>query len=404
MNSNSLAASRPRTLPRAAGLVISMLEALRGGSITLRLPDGEHRQLGEGPHQASMQVQDWQVFERIIAFGSIGFAEDYMAGAWETDHLPALLTLLAKNREQLAAAIHGKGLRIALHWLWHRLRANTRRGARRNIAAHYDLGNDFYRLWLDESMSYSSALWREPGQSLQIAQLEKYRHALRSVGAQPGQHILEIGCGWGGLAEVAVQEFGCRVAGLTLSVEQLEWARARAERGGYAGEVEYVLRDYRDERGSYDHIVSIEMIEAVGEAYWPSYFAQLAARLRPGGRIAVQAITIADELFDHYRRDVDFIQRYVFPGGMLPSPQMFHAQSARAGLTVLADHDFGLDYARTLGEWLARFNARLDAVRALGFDERFVRLWQFYLAYCEAGFRARSTDVHQYVLAHAGQS
>jgi cyclopropane-fatty-acyl-phospholipid synthase len=400
----SLRAVSSPALPRAAQLVLAMLRGIQGGSLALHLPDGSQHIVGNGPLHATLTAQDWQVFERIVSHGSIGFGEAFMAGHWQTDHLPALLTLLAKNRAALTKAIHGNFFRLIAHRLWHSLRANTRKGSRKNIEAHYDLGNDFYALWLDETMSYSSARYAAPDMDFVAAQVEKYRQVLRSLAVQPGQHILEIGCGWGGFAEIATQEFGCRVTGLTLSHEQLAWAQARAERKGFAGQAEFVLRDYRDARGRYDHIVSIEMIEAVGESYWPSYFAQLNALLKPGGRAVVQAITIDDSLFAHYRRDVDFIQRYIFPGGMLPSPKGFHQQAQRAGLAVCEELAFGLDYARTLGEWLQRFNAQLDAVRAQGFDERFVRMWQFYLAYCEAGFRAGSTDVYQFVLSHEARS
>lgn len=404
MTTQNYATAQSRDLPSSAALVLRMLDKLEGGSVCVRFPDSEHRIVGSGPLLATLHVQDWGVFQRIISHGSIGFAEDFMAGLWSTDHLPALLTLLASNRAALERAIHGSKLSLAMHWVWHRLRPNTRRGSKKNIEAHYDLGNAFYREWLDESMSYSSALYTRPEQSFEEAQLEKYRHALRTLEAKPGQHILEVGCGWGGFAEVAALEFGCQVTGLTLSHEQLAWARERAERNGFADKAQFVLRDYRDERGQYDHIVSIEMIEAVGESFWPSYFAQLRALLKPEGRVVVQAITIADELFSHYRKDVDFIQRYIFPGGMLPSPSVFHQQANKARLVVHHAYAFGLDYARTLNEWLHRFNARLDKVHAQGFDERFVRMWQFYLAYCEAGFRAKSTDVYQFVLSHGERS
>lgn len=401
---------KPRTLPKAGActrrpsramrLLLSMLEKIEGGSIMLRLPDGSTHLLGRGPQCATLFLHDETVFSRILSSGSIGFAEAFMEGLWETDHLPELLTLLAANRAVLEKAIHGNAWRLAAHWLWHRLRANTRRGSKRNIEAHYDLGNDFYKLWLDSTMSYSSALWPTPEAGFEEAQLEKYRHALRSAGVLPGQHILEIGCGWGGLAEVACKEFGLRVTGVTLSRQQLAWAQARAKVVGFADKAEFLLCDYRELNGQFDHIVSIEMIEAVGEAFWPSYFSQLRALLKPEGRAVIQAITIDDVLFDHYRKDVDFIQRYVFPGGMLPSPSAIASQSDKAGLRIAASRAFGLDYARTLREWLQRFNARLEDVASQGFDPRFQRMWQFYLAYCEAGFRARSTDVWQYVLAH----
>jgi cyclopropane-fatty-acyl-phospholipid synthase len=249
-------------------------------------------------------------------------------------------------------------------------------------------------------MTYSSARFASPEQGLQDAQLNKYRSLLQSMGVQPGQHLLEIGCGWGGLAEVAATEFGCHVTSLTLSPSQLAWAQARALRGGFADRAEFHLRDYRDEKGMYDHIVSIEMIEAVGERFWPTYFGQLSARLKPGGKVGIQAITIADELFASYRRGTDFIQRYIFPGGMLPAPKMVEAQAQRVGLQVVDAQAFGLDYARTLVCWRDAFEAKLPEVQALGFDERFVRMWRFYLSYCEAGFRAGSTDVYHYVLAH----
>lgn len=397
-----VAAKAPRARSRAARMLIEVLAGLEGGSLVLRLPDGHPRVLGNGPLRATLEVRDEAVFGRILGRGSIGFAEAYMDAQWDSDDLAALLGLLASNRDRLEGLIHGKALRLLPHWIWHRLRANSRGGSRRNIEAHYDLGNDFYRLWLDATMSYSSALWPTPEASFEEAQREKYRHALRALGVQPGQHLLEIGCGWGGLAEIACTEFGARVSGVTLSHEQLAWARERAQRGGFAERAEFFLRDYRDLRGQYDHIVSIEMIEAVGEAYWPSYFAQLRELLRPGGRIVVQAITIADGLFSHYRKDVDFIQRYIFPGGMLPSPSIIAEQGQQAGLSLIEARCFGLDYARTLALWLERFDAARDAVRSQGFDERFLRMWRFYLAYCEAGFRSGSTDVGQYVLTHSG--
>lgn len=388
-------------LPRACRLVLRMLAGIQGGSIAVLDPAGNRHLVGHGALQATLEVADWQVFERILSHGSIGFGEDYMAGLWRSDQLQALLSLLASNREALHQAIHGNFLRLLAHRLWHVLHPNTRRGARRNIAAHYDLGNDFYALWLDETMSYSSACYSAPDATLAEAQREKYRRVLRQIAPAPGQHVLEIGCGWGGFAEVAVQEFACRVTGLTLSQEQLAWSRERAARGGFADRAEFLLCDYRDVQGQYDHIVSIEMIEAVGEAWWPSYFSRLRELLKPGGRAVLQAITIDESLFAHYRRDVDFIQRYIFLGGMLPSPAVVAEQAQQAGLAIRARAAFGLDYARTLAEWMVRFNAQAEAVRAQGFDERFIRMWQFYLAYCEAGFRAGSTDVYHFTLSHA---
>ena len=388
-------------LPRATRLALEMLDRLQGGALAIELPDGRHVRAGRGALVAHLRVRDHAVFDDALARGDIGFAEAFMAGQWHTDDLTGLLTLLSRNRATLGAAIYGRMFRLLGHRLAHLLRANTRLGARRNIEAHYDLGNDFYALWLDRTMTYSAALFDTPDEALEAAQLRKYRRILTQLGAQPGQTVLEIGCGWGGFAEVAATEFGCRVLGLTLSPAQLAHARERAERGGYAGQVDFALCDYRDVRGQYDHIVSIEMIEAVGERFWPTYFGQLAALLKPGGRCAVQAITIADALFGRYRRGTDFIQRHVFPGGMLPSPARVHRHAERAGLQVADDFAFGQDYARTLAHWHARFDAQADGVRELGFDERFMRMWHFYLAYCEAGFATGDIDVHHYVFTHA---
>lgn len=395
------AAGQAARLSRGTRLVLGLLDSIEGGAVDVHLPGGLIRRVGRGPGGLHLQVDDETLFDEVLAKGDIGFAESWLAGDWHTNDLAGLLTLLARNRDRLQAAIHGRAWRLIGHRLLHMLRANTRAGSRRNISAHYDLGNDFYRLWLDPTMTYSSALGLAEGESLEAAQKRKYRRILGQLGAQPGQMILEVGCGWGGFAEVAVTEFGCRVLGLTLSTEQLAWARARAERGGWADQADFELCDYRDVRGRYDHIVSIEMLEAVGERFWPTYFAQLRDRLKPGGQAVIQTITIADALFASYRKGTDFIQRYIFPGGMLPSPRALHRQAAQAGLTVTADLAFGEDYANTLVRWHQAFEAELPRVRALGYDERFVRMWRFYLAYCEAGFRAGSVDVHQFTLRHA---
>jgi cyclopropane-fatty-acyl-phospholipid synthase len=393
----------PKQHSEAATLVFNMAKDLRGGTVVLTLPDGEGVELGQGEPRLHCQVHNENLFERVLAHGDIGFAESYLAGEWDSDHLADLLTLLANNRDVLARAVYGSFWRLLGHRLLHMLRMNTRSGSRRNIEAHYDLGNSFYAEWLDPSMTYSSALFADAEQSLEEAQYNKYRSLLREMGVQPGQHILEVGCGWGGLAEVAATEFDCKVTGLTLSPSQLAAAEVRAERKGFADRVSFHLRDYRDEQGRYDHIVSIEMIEAVGERFWPTYFRQLSRCLKPGGRIGIQAITIQDNLFARYRRGTDFIQRYVFPGGMLPSPAQIRKQVGKVTLEVVAERAFGLDYARTLVLWRQGFEAKLERVRKLGFDERFIRLWRFYLSYCEAGFRAGSTDVYHYVLAHASR-
>lgn len=391
-------------LPRATRLALEIFDRLDGGALAIELPDGTHLRAGHGPLVAHLRVRDHAVFDETLARGDIGFGESWMDGLWETDDLTGLLTLLSRNRARIGEAIYGRMFRMLGHRLSHLLRANTRAGSRRNIEAHYDLGNDFYALWLDPSMTYSAAVFDSPAESLHDAQLRKYRRILGELGAQPGQTILEVGCGWGGFAEVAATEFGCRVLGITLSPSQLAFAQARAERGGFADRADFALCDYRDVRGQYDHVVSIEMIEAVGERFWPTYFAQLSALLKPGGRCVVQAITIADALFKRYRRGTDFIQRYIFPGGMLPSPAEVGRQAQGAGLAVVGDFAFGRDYARTLAHWHCSFETQWPVIKAQGFDERFRRMWRFYLAYCEAGFETGDIDVHHYVFAHVGEA
>jgi cyclopropane-fatty-acyl-phospholipid synthase len=383
----------------ATRTAIDLLQHIEGGSLRLCLPDDQTIHLGHGPERATLQVNDERVFRRVLAEGDIGFGESWIDGDWHSDQLVELLTLLAENRGQLARALHGSWLPVLLHRLRHLARSNTRAGSKRNILAHYDLGNDFYKRWLDPSMSYSAALFgADPGRTLEQAQRLKYLRLLDMLDPQPGDTILEIGCGWGGLAEIAATEYGCRVHGVTLSPSQLEWSRARAQRKGFADRAEFSLTDYRDIRGRYDHIVSIEMFEAVGERFWPSYFEQLRRCLKPGGRAVVQTITIANERFSAYRRGTDFIQRHVFPGGMLPSPAVFERRAASADFQVRERFAFGDDYARTLAHWHRNFDAAWPEIAAQGFDERFRRLWRFYLAYCEAGFRAGATDVYHFLL------
>lgn len=406
MNSaeSTLVSARPSAvtrLTRSARLALKLLESLEGGAVLVELPDGDALRLGDGPLVAQWRVRDLAAFDAVLARGDIGLGEAYMDGLWDSEDPTALLALLARNREVLGRAVYGRLLQLAAYRLWHAGRANTRRGARRNIEAHYDLGNAFYALWLDETMSYSAAVFKDPEEALEQAQQRKYRRILDELGARPGETILEIGCGWGGFAEVAAQEYGCRVFGVTLSPAQLEFAQARARRAGVTDRVSLALCDYRDVLGQYDHVVSIEMIEAVGERFWPTYFRTLKQRLKPGGQCVLQAITIDDALFPRYRRGTDFIQRYIFPGGMLPTPSIVAGQAAGAGLQVTGRHDFGRDYARTLERWQDSFVAARGRVREQGFDERFLRMWRFYLAYCEAGFLAGDIDVHHFRLAHA---
>jgi cyclopropane-fatty-acyl-phospholipid synthase len=386
-------------LAPATRTAIDLLRHIEGGSLRLCLPDGETLHLGQGPERATLQVNDERVFRRVLAEGDIGFGESWIDGDWHSDQLAELLTLLAENRKQLARAVHGRWLPLLAHRVRHLARRNTRAGARRNILSHYDLGNDFYKLWLDPSMSYSAALFAaDASLTLEQAQRQKYLRLLAMLDPKPGDSILEIGCGWGGLAEIAATEYGCNVHGITLSPSQLEWSQARAKTRGFADRVEFSLTDYRDVQCQYEHIVSIEMFEAVGERFWQSYFEQIKRCLKPGGRAVVQTITIADEQFGAYRRGTDFIQRHIFPGGMLPSPSVFERRAASADLLVSNRFAFGADYARTLAQWQRNFDARWPEIAAQGFDERFRRLWRFYLGYCEAGFRSGATDVYHYLL------
>ena len=376
---------------------LSALRRLRRGAIQVELPDGRlYRAVGGEPGpEGRIVIHDGRFFGRLTKEGQLGFAEMYLAGWWTTPDLQKLLDAIALNGEETAGGFPGAGLFRACERLRHWLNANTRKGARRNIAHHYDLGNDFYRLWLDETMTYSSALFRNGQESLDEAQRHKFESICQRIAPAPGDRILEIGCGWGGFAEYAVRERGVRVTGLTISREQCDYARRRLFEAGLAERAEIVLRDYRDERGTYDGIASIEMIEAVGERYWPQYFATLHGRLRPGGVAALQAITISDRLFPQYRARADFFQKYIFPGGMLPSPSALSIHSAAAGLRSTGSMSFADSYSRTLREWRRRFNAQWTRIAMQGFDDRFHRMWNYYLAASAAGFAARTTDVMQ---------
>jgi len=388
--------------PPAARAALRLLRGLRHGQLELVTPTGQTLTFGAAGAElrARLELRNWRVAAAALRSGDIGFAETYIAGDWSTPDLTALLRLMLANRHTLEAVIHGSWTGRLLYRLRHLLHRNTRSGSRRNIHAHYDLGNAFYRLWLDETMTYSSAWFDgDAGRDLATAQRAKIARALRMAGVGPGTRLLEIGCGWGTLAETAAREFGAQVTGVTLSSEQLAHGLQRLAAAGLSHRAELRLQDYRDIADSpYDAIVSIEMIEAVGREYWPTYFGTLQRLLRPGGRACIQAIVIRDELFERYLRSTDFIQQYIFPGGCLLSPGTFHAQAQRAGLRVIDTLAFGRDYAETCRRWRRDFLARRDEVLALGFDERFVRLWSFYLAYCEAGFDAGDIDVVQYTL------
>jgi cyclopropane-fatty-acyl-phospholipid synthase len=394
-------------LPSTARWALRLLERFSAGSLELSLPDGQQARFGAGGPQARIRLHNWKPLQAALRSGDIGFAEAFVDGDWSTDDPVQVLKYFVRNRDAAESIVYGSFWGGLAYRLRHWLNRNTRDQAKKNIHAHYDLGNDFYALWLDPTMTYSAALFPQaqvdphaPAQAdeLAAAQQAKYRRVLEQLQLAPGSRVLEIGCGWGGFAETAARA-GHLVKGLTLSAAQLRHAQARLE--GQDLPAELVLQDYRDEREQYDGIASIEMFEAVGEAYWPSYFEAVARALKPGGRACVQTIEIADPLFERYRRGSDFIQQYIFPGGMLPSAAEFRRQAARAGLRVVDAHSFGSHYAKTLATWRARFLARLPAVRGQGFDERFVRIWHFYLAYCEAAFAEGNTDVTQYTLARA---
>lgn len=391
---------RTRRLPLRARMVLRGLLGLETGTLAMTVPDGQTFVIQgrtEGP-RASVRLNNWNLVHRAVSAGTIGVAESYMDGDWDSPDAGAFLELFLVNTNVGRTYANGpRGLLLLVEKFRHWLNANTRRGAKRNISAHYDLGNEFYSQWLDPTMTYSSALYSRGANDLGSAQVAKYRALAEATGIGPNDHVLEIGCGWGGFAEFAAGEIGCKVTGLTISRQQLAFARERIAKAGLADRVELKFQDYRDETGTYDRIVSIEMFEAVGERYWQAYFAKLSECLKPGGRVGLQIITILQEAYAEYRANPDFIQKYVFPGGMLPTREHLSSLGRQVGLAMASDIGFGHDYARTLAEWRHRFWAAWERIVPLGFDERFRKLWEFYFYYCEAGFRARNIDVRQVV-------
>ena len=388
-----------KSAPAAAKRGMRLLQSINHGGLHMVLPDGRSLRFGndQGP-QAHLHLHNWQVFGAALRSGDIGFAESFIAGDWDTPDLTALLQLLVVNRRPMDDMIFGTWWGRLAYQLRHWLRRNTKKNSSKNIHAHYDLGNGFYSLWLDPSMTYSSA-WFDGNhqQDLQAAQHAKVRRALRMVNAQAGARVLEIGCGWGGLADIGAREFGADMTGITLSPSQLAYATERLHAQAIAADLR--LQDYRDTNdGPYDAICSIEMIEAVGREFWPTYFQTVARLLKPGGRACIQSIVIDDALFERYALGTDFIQQYIFPGGFLPSTQTFVAQARAAGLQVVDQFAFGLDYAETLKRWRESFLQVKEHMPALGFDQRFERTWLFYLAYCEAAFLEHNTDVVQFTL------
>ncbi|MDZ4095334.1 MAG: cyclopropane-fatty-acyl-phospholipid synthase family protein [Paracoccaceae bacterium] len=384
-------------LPRYFARVFAQVQGLRHGRLDLVLEDGRRfRAEGGAPGPvAEFETHNNDLFARLIREGDLGFADAYLEGWWSTPDLQAFMDLVHADNEAIQDGFYGMAMVRAFERARHWLRSNSRRQARRNIAHHYDLGNEFYRLWLDDSMTYSSALFRSGQESLERAQEQKYASMLDQMGAKPGDHVLEIGCGWGGFAEYAARERGMRVTGLTISQAQYDYAVARIARAGLADRVEIKLQDYRDERGLYDGIVSIEMFEAVGEKYWPVYFDVLRERLRPGRNATLQIITLHESRFALYRKGVDFIQKHIFPGGMVPSHSALLREVARAGLDLKGSIEFGPSYSHTLRRWHATFNARWEDVARLGFDDRFRRMWNYYLTSCAGAFQSGNCDVTQ---------
>lgn len=384
---------------KALTLFLRSLEHIEFGRFALELPDGRAYQFEgrEAGPQAHLRLYDVQVIVNMMVRGDIAFADDYRHAKWDSDNLATLIEWALRNDKALRRYLFGNVVGRVVAKLSYLLKMNTRRGSRKNIHAHYDLGNDFYALWLDDSMTYSSALFKNNHDSLEAAQCHKYDRILEHVGYSP-QHILEIGCGWGGFAEHGTEQASHRVRGITISPAQYKYARKRLK--DRARQVNIKMEDYRDSKGAYDAIVSIEMFEALGEAYWRTYFKKIKSLLKPKGRAVIQAITIDDAYFADYRRGGDAIRSYIFPGGMLPSPTRFKYEARRAGLRFADTFYFGQSYARTLDEWLLRFNRQERAIRALNFDEPFMRLWRYYLCACSGSFRARRTDVMQAELRH----
>ncbi len=390
------------TIPFLARKVFDLLINIESGRISVRLPNGSVYRFDSGDPgpDARIELKNWNLPKKTIFSGTIGVAESYMDGDWDSPDVSRLLEFFLVNKSIYKDIADQSVIVNLIEKVRHWLNRNNRSGSKRNIAAHYDLGNEFYSLWLDPSMTYSSAIYEDGANSLERAQWDKYRSLAKNMNITDRSHVLEIGCGWGGFAEFVTKEIGAKITGLTISQEQLDYARARIQKAGLQDKAEFRFQDYRDEKGKYDQIASIEMFEAVGEQYWPVYFSKIRECLKPGGTAGLQIITIEDESFDDYRKRPDFIQRYIFPGGMLPSPSALSQITATEQLKLIHERIFPQDYARTLKEWRLMFWDKWTEIKALGFDERFKRMWEFYLHYCEAGFKTEGIDVRQMFYRH----
>jgi cyclopropane-fatty-acyl-phospholipid synthase len=392
-----------KDLPRNVAYVLRLVTSLRFGSLQLTVPEGRiftYEAPEPGPHGEAV-LHNWGIIKRVITNGSLGVAESYLEGEWDSPDTTAFLHLFLLNSYNEA----GQGffarstLMNLFNNLWHRLRANTKEQAKKNIAAHYDLGNTFYEQWLDPTMTYSSAYFGDGANDLESAQTAKYRALADAMDIHPEHHVLEIGCGWGGFAQYVAQTVGAKITCLTISEEQFAYATERMVRADLTDRATIKFQDYRDETGTYDRIGSIEMFEAVGEQYWPTYFGKVHDCLKPGGKAGLQIISIRNEDYPHYRSNPDFIQKYIFPGGMLPSPEIISDLASKAGLTEIGELSFGRDYATTLEIWRKKFWSAWPTIQPLGFDDRFKRMWEFYFHYCEAGFIVGSIDVRQTIFA-----
>ncbi|WP_420397992.1 class I SAM-dependent methyltransferase [Nioella sp.] len=391
-------------LPRYFAQVFQTVSKLKNGRLEFHLPDGRvFRAEGENPGPLGIcEVHDPDVFARLIREGDLGFCDAYLEGDWSTPDLQALMDAVHADNDEVYDGFLGMALVRAYEKLRFWMQGNSKRQAKKNISYHYDLGNDFYSLWLDDTMTYSSALFETGQEPTEAAQRAKYAALADKIGVKPGDHLLEIGCGWGGFAEYAAKERGARITGLTISREQHDYAVARMERQGLSDQVEIRMQDYRDVDGQFDGIASVEMFEAVGEKYWPVFFSTVRDRLKPGAVAALQIITVQDARWKVYKSSVDFIQKYIFPGGMLPCPSVLRQQVEAAGLQFSGSHEFGESYSQTLRRWHETFNERWDDVAALGFDDRFRRMWNFYLTSCAASFHSGNTDVTQISVTRPG--